>query len=410
MSSSFTDLNALFKHHCPKMVVDEKMVKKLHAMMYGIVNRNEDHIHFFGGNLTGVHKMRFLTTDKNHFFSEIMSMEDISQATKDIKTTNGINPDWIISSDLFNMACLWLSHKVMNSTLKDKSKEDAQLYIYMLLHFKFLGSMLSRFFQYTVDHDTAKATYDALSMKFSLKKHGTWLRSLEARCKDIYAKDSIRYKTIKSFELTKEVVRMINDIENRLRIRIRRIYATMQSVIDSDRRHQTVSGSIQLDGEMVIKDVIRDHSQYEKYISRILLSPNDLIKPEFVEVVSREYPSAPEHAIVQCLKHASHLAKSNDRSLKTYVNIMCIHVFEQMKDNPTTLGRALKDPIFFISSMKNLYNASKSSNPLVLEMREIALKVVTKSVKIKDTNTLISLRNAVMLYLILRMFNKDRKQ
>lgn len=404
----YSNLDAFFKAHCAPIVIDEKWVKRLEDMVYGFINRNEEHIHFFGGIMTGVHKMRFVPSDANALFFDMMGMDDPSEAKKELVKQPSFNPTWIVSSDLFNISIIWLSHLIMKSLLKDNVKEQALTNIYLYLHFKLLGSMLHRFFPYAVDPDLAKATYDALSMKFSLKKHGSWFKSLEARCKDIHAKESIRYKTIKVFEPNREVIVMINDIENRLRIRIRRIHATMRVVLDNDRKNQTLSGSIQLDGEMVIKDLIRLPTQYKNYLEKIVLSDREFIKSELVIVVHSEFPMTQQMAIVDVLKYFVHMSSNRGnakKEVKEYIEDMITHIFEQMRINPQ-LAKALDDPEYFITKMKNIYSAAKTSDEQVLKLREIAAKVVSKAVSIKTEATLAALRNALMIYIVLRTFSK----
>lgn len=396
----------VFEHHCKDLKVNDKFVNQLTALMYGFVHKNDEHAEFFGGNLTGVQKVRFLTSDQNELLIDMLDLDPLA-VKKDIFTVPGVNEEWKRSTDVYNLACQWLSHLIFNSSLSQKKKDEGLFAIFMLIHFKLLSSLLQHNFRYPVDPQLAKATFAALSMKFALKRHGSWYKSLEERSKDIYSKSSIHIKTIEIFKDTEAIRYMIQDIQNRMRIRIRKIWATMAMVIEQDKKRLSISGSVSLDGGMSPRDVMRNTSGYTKYAKTIVMSEREWIKPELITLLVRSHlrtmPEAPFRSVLH------YFVSESARNEATVVNLLdktLVYVFEQMGKNPD-LGRALKDPDFFLTKLRNIYTSSKSTEPALLEIRELADTIVTNAVKIKTAATIASLKTGLMLYIALRVLSKS---
>ena len=51
-------------------------IKQIHLYGQAFVNKTEDHVAFFGGNLTGVHVVRFTTSDKNEWVSDFLEYDE----------------------------------------------------------------------------------------------------------------------------------------------------------------------------------------------------------------------------------------------------------------------------------------------------------------------------------------------
>lgn len=402
----YPTIAAVFEHHCKDLKVNDKFVNALTSLMYGFVHKNDEHAEFFGGNLTGVQKVRFLTSDQNDLLIDMLDL-DPQAVKKDVFTVPGVNEEWKRSTDVYNLACQWLSHVIFNSSLSQKKKDEGLFAIFMLIHFKLLSSLLQHNFRYPVDPQLAKATFAALSMKFALKRHGSWYKSLEERSKDIYSKSSIHIKTIELFKDTEAIRYMIQDIQNRIRIRIRKIWATMAMVIEQDKRRLSVTGSVSLDGGMSPRDVMRNTSKYTKYAKTIVLSDREFIKQELITLLVRSHlrtmPEAPFIAVLHYF--VSQSGRNDPKSVQLLDNTL-IYVFEQMSKNPD-LGRALKDPDYFLTKLRNIYTSSKSTEPELLGIRALADEIVTSAVKIKTAATIASLKTGLMLYIALRVLSKS---
>ena len=70
-------IKSVFDEVTRDVSVDAKLIQRIHQYERAFVNRNEDHIAFFGGNLMGVHPMRFRPTDRDNWFSDVLMIDDL---------------------------------------------------------------------------------------------------------------------------------------------------------------------------------------------------------------------------------------------------------------------------------------------------------------------------------------------
>ena len=397
-------IKEIFDRHLNHLTIDDKLGKKLSAEMYAFINKNDEHIRFFGGNLTGTYRIKFTSTDKNEILIHLLDL-DADAVRQEVLQVEGVNSDWIISTDIFNMTMQYLVHCFYNTEIATQKKMDAMIAILMLLHFKLLGSILHQFFPYRVDERLAMATYAAMSMKFALKRLGTWYKAIDERCHDVIAHDSPHITTIKRFNETEAIRYMIQDIQNRMRIRAKKIHATMRMVADQDKRMQTVSGTVTLDGEVIVREITRSTAEYSKYLNKIVLSEREFIKEELIVVIASEMKSMPEVPLMDTLKAVVGRAVKRDKQFEELKTLMLAHLFEEMSHNPE-LSRAMKDPALFLNKLKYLYQSSKTTDPDVLRMRDLATRIVIKSVKIRTAATIASIRTGLQLYIVLRMLTQ----
>ena len=399
-------IKSIYNEEAKHVVINDKLAKRVVDMMYGFVNENDEHVKFFGGNLTGTYRIKFTNANKNELMIDILDI-DADSIRKQVLKLPDVNSDWIVSTDTFNMTCQWLVHQFFNSNLITKKKDEVMLATLMILQFKLLGSILHQFFPYRVDERLAMATYAAMSMKFALKRLGTWYAALEERSHDTMASDSIHLTTIKRFDDTEAIRYMIQDIQNRLRIRVRKIHATMRMVADQDKRMQTVSGTVSIDGEVVVREVQRNTAAYTKYLDRVIMNEREFIKPDLVTVIVSEMKSMPEVPLYDVLKQVSQRSLRNDKQIEELKKLVMAHLFEQLAQNPD-LARSMKDYALFLNKLKHIYMASRSSDPMVLKLRDLTTKITMKAVKIRTTATIAAIRTGLILYIVLRTMVKNK--
>lgn len=400
-------IKAIYAEEAKHVVFNDRLAKRITDMMYGFVNRDEESIKFFGGNLTGTHRIKFTNADKNELLIDILDI-DYENIRKQVLKVPGVNADWIVSTDVFNMTCQWMTYQLYNSNLNAKKRHDTMVNTIMILHFKLLGSILHQFFPYRVDERLAMATYAAMSLKFALKRLGTWYASLEERSEDVISPKSIHLNTIKNFDDTEEIRYMIQDIQNRLRIRVKKIHATMRMVADQDKRMMTVSGTVNLDGEVVVREVSRNTSMYTKYLDRIVLNRDEFIKAGLVSVVSSEMGrSMPQVPLEDTLDYFVSASIKRDKNAEALRTMITTHLFQELSKDPD-LARAMNDHALFINKLKLIYMASRSSDPLVLKMRDTATKITMKAVKIRTAATIAAIRTGLILYTVLRILTMKK--
>ena len=138
-------IKAIYAEEAKHVVINDRLAKRITDMMYGFANRDEETIKFLGGNLTGTYRIKFTNADKNELMIDILDI-DYENIRKQVLKLPDVNADWIVSTDVFNMTCQWVTYMLYNSNLNAKKRHDTMVNIMMILHFKLLGSILHQFF------------------------------------------------------------------------------------------------------------------------------------------------------------------------------------------------------------------------------------------------------------------------
>ncbi len=251
LPGGFKNTKSIMDHYYKHLSIDQNLHKKTHKFEQGFVYRNEEHINFFGSNLTGVYAVRFKTSDRNDVLIDIFDVEE-SEIRKEVIKLDAVGETWVRGTDVLNLSCLYLTHRALkNDKLSIKQRHDLAKSLLMIMHFKLIGSLMSRYFPHPVDPRLAQMTYAAMSKKFSIKQCGSWYKVLEARCEDILSTSSIHKRTLDRFDDDGAIQNMITDIQGRLKNMLKKIWGLFEEVRSKDNKLMTVTGTIDLDGKTV---------------------------------------------------------------------------------------------------------------------------------------------------------------
>ena len=382
--------------------LDPDYLKRLQAYITHFLNRNSDHVAFFGGNLTGVYVVRFTDADRREFFDSFVGVEE-SVLTPHLHALDGINPDFQVSSDPFNLACMYLAYALGRTTkLNPKLKDQAQHSILLLMNIRLLTSLLFRFFRYPADPDIAKATYEALSFKFSLRRLGSWLKVLEERADNIRAKDSLHYKVIANFDKDRDIVYAINDIQGRLRDMLKNITGIHMQLHASGSRIQTVSSVVEIDGVEQLRDQTKSLQKYTRYITGIIADRNSFIKEELVGVIERNSKALPSRPFRSTLEWFSeHYGKRETELINRCINNLLVHAFDYLNANRTLFRNAVDLPNL-LTKLKGTYMASRNSDALLQSVKDDMESIVFKATGSKNDAVIAAVRTGTMLYVVAR--------
>ncbi len=401
-------ITEVFADECAGMEIDVKFIKKLHLFQVGFVNKNEEHIAFFGGHLLGVHKVRFTAQDENYWFEDILQVNEYDLRER-IHKLPGINPDFVVSSDIFNISAVWLAHAIFNSEkLTADQKEQGMLDAILLMNFRFMTSRLAHYFRYSADPAIAEEVYNRLSYKFAIKQHKTWFNVLKNRSQDTIAVTSIHYKTLTTMQDNKAVADMINDCQGRIRDIIKNIYEVIDQVKKEGVRITTTSdvGS-SFDGAEILKDKINGLGSYTQYLKSIMSDRNSFIKDELVNVIDKILNNLSYKLFIETLEWVSdNYGKQKGGLIDTVVEEVMTHSFGYLEDNRSLL-KGNVNLVNVLARLRGVYMSSRTTDPVLLDIREKCEEIAYLAIKNKNKNILPSLRTGLMLYLVSRAFTKQ---
>lgn len=403
------NIKEVFEQHCSHLVFDQKLLRKVMDYEQRFVNKNDVHIRFFGGNLMGVDPVRFKDEDRNKWFDEVMdvdedSLEDDLHALPEVVTHRHV------SSDVMNLACLWMIHKFLTADkLNEGDRHSGAMACALVLQYKYITSILANWFTWDADPIVAQATYAQLSKRFGLKVAGSWGELLKQRAADIVSKGTLWYNHLIKFD--KDIDKIANDTQGRIKDILKNIRDVFETVLhDPTLQIRNSDAQIELDGELKIRDKTRLYSSYIRYLLEIISDKNNFIIPELVEVIVKTVPTMPKSALVNTLSYMSNNASPRaDKRVQRICEITLQHAFDYLNKNPSTMVSSSDIP-GLLRKMRSLYQASRTNNPMILEMRELTEDITTIAIKSKNKVLISSVRNAVLLYILLRAFTKHHNE
>lgn len=384
------------------------LCKRIIRYSQSFMTRNEDHNAFFGGVLLGVHPIRFLESDREAWYEDVLEVDEELLYNR-FKSVKAINFDFKVMSDVFNYTPIYIAHRLEQETsIPQKLRKDAQVHAFMVLHYRFLTSLLVNRFKYPADPEVAQATYAALSGRYDIRRYGSWRALLEARSEDLVSPNSIYRRAIKDFKPDPSLIRVVTDTQGRIREVVKKIYVVYLETLRSGVRVSTTSDTrISTDGEMVLKDRRNGYSAYIRYMNEVVQSESNLIKGELLEVIGSAMPTMPPKLLKETLRVLSkNYNQRNQKYLEEIVNETLLYTFDYLQSNRAVLGRT-NDLPGLLTKLRSLLMASRSSDPTVLKLRQYTEKLVRQSVTTRNGAVIASVRTGLLLYITLRALTKD---
>lgn len=393
----------VFESEAKDLEFDKRLAEAIHRYKQNFINRNKEHAAFFGGNLLGVNVVRFVDSDKDNWFDNIIQADE-ELLRERLHALPGINPEWHVSSNVMNLSCAYLAHKFFHSSLPAAQKKQAMFDVFLVLQFKFISSILYRFFPYPADYAVASATYAALNMKFILKEKGSWLGLLSHRCEEILSNHSPHYRALSRMDSDKEVVDMLNAIHGALKGYVKNMREVMERVRLTGGKVSSVSSVAGVDGEEILKDKTRGPVVYTNYLKSILADQNSFIREELLLVVTKVMPSANYRHLRSALEHLSkNYFRTDHQKIERIVNLAMVHAFAYLSDNRISL-RSNVNLSDMLIRLKGAYTSSRSTDPDLLELRAMVEEVIRPAVESRTEAVVASVRTGCLLYLIARAY------
>lgn len=384
--------------------ITPRWVSTLRRYVYGFATKDNDHTEFFGSPFLGTHRVIFKTSDRVNFFRDIIDVDEVRLRDELIKT-KWVNKDFKVSSDAFNLSIVYLMHRVQTSKLDRNMKEQALINLVMLFHYRIMTSIMNHYFGYLVKDAVAKTAYNKLSLKFDIKRYGSWNDLFKARGEFVIdPRTGIHYDAFTKMDNDKAIVYMVNDMESRLKGVINDYTKVLYEVKDSVDLVETDSGLAMLDGELNIKDVQKQVNRYRNYVNNVINDGTSFFKQELVtyaaEAISRTDADKLETIIREFPSQYAHV---KGEAYREFVDDVVTHAFEYLATNNIRVND-IKGAFF---KVRGAYTSSKSTNALLFKLRKNGDEIVKSLTGIKTEIKITSLRTSLMLYIVLRTLTME---
>lgn len=396
-------VKTIFDHHAVDLEINSNWVRRLRQYVYGFYTRNADHTEFFGSPYLGTHRVVYKTSDSKDWFSNIIDIDEVLVRDELIKCKY-INKEFKVSSNVFNLSVPYLMHKVQKSSLSHAQKEDALINLVIMFHYRIMTSIMSHYFGYLANKKVAEAAYNALTLKFDIKRYGSWNALFKARAESIIdPKRGIHYNTFTRLDNDKDIVYMVNDMESRLKGVINDYSRVFYKVKDNERFTETDDGFVLLDGRLVVKDIQKNITKHRTFIETVL-GGNMFYKEALVDYAIKGMDRTPPDKFKQIVKELPYAYNSpKGGRVREFVEDTITHMFEYISTN----NIKQTDVRTVVIKMRGAYSSNKSTNPLLFKLRDNGDKIISDMTGIKTRSTVTSMRTSLMLYIVIRTVTMD---
>lgn len=386
--------------------IDRALAARLHSFANTFVNKNDDHINFFGSNMSGVYSIFFTTMDKNELMIDVFGDIEDGAIRKEIRALPYVGSNWVVATEPVTVVCMYMVHKFLQSDLPENIKRQAMIDAASIVHYKFITSLMNHYFTYNVNIGTALATYSALSRKYTIKQEGTWYKTIQRRVDDLlFVQDSWKDE-IKTFMPDDEIIKMLSDMQVRMRSMVKNIAEVTYRLHDQGIGVDAGSDTVVTDDGLKVRDVSRLQSNYQEYLLNIITEPKSFIKTELVHIIGEAVTTMPEPPLYDVLLYVSSKARDQDPNVTKLSKEILIYVFGYLQKEGKS-DQALNDLSMLIEKIKALVTASKTNDPAVLKMRSMCDKLVKKGCATRSPSALSGLRTGLILYIIIRTLTKQ---
>lgn len=400
---------SVFAEHTHGLAINGELVKRIHLYERAFCNANDDHLEFFGGQLMGVHPIRFKPTDRDRWFSDVLEIDELD--IKDgIASVPTVKAEWKRASDAMNLSIVWLLHALWQSDLPAPLKHQGMIDTLLILQYKFLCSLMYHFYPYPADRGTMEAAYAAMSRRYALKQAGSWNKLLRIRAEEIISNTGVHKNAYRKFNDDQATINMVSDIQGRLKKIVKTMTELFYQMRATGKRVGTDSLTLINDGQAFANESSKKWPSYIRYAHQILDDPRSFIKPELINLVADLQHTVDPRRLEEALdwmslNHRESFPHWQPRTQRPYieefVDEVLLYAFELMTKQKHLIVKNEVGPV--LAQLRTLYMASRMVDPSLIKAKDMADRIVEASVKSRNPSMLASVRTSIQLYLVLRV-------
>lgn len=395
------------EHFGTYLEITPKWALTLQKYVYAFITRKTglvDYMEFFGSPYLGLHKITFTTGDRNQWFTDIFDVDE-EELKENLHNCKAINKDWSVVGDAFNLTIPYLLYRIHKSTLDAKTKHQAMVDVVSMYHYKCLTSIIHNDYPFQARREVAIETYNRLSLKYDIRRYGSWKKLIQARAEYILdPKTGIHYEAFTKMEDDKKIVYMVGDIQNRLRRAINDINKVFHDVKNKTNIVKLDNAKVNLGDELSLKSVSKEITQYAMYLERILTEQTSFYKDELITYVTESLEGVPRDKVAFVVQRFPALYNNPKKpKYKEFADAVLTHLFEYLHAN-----NIQKTNLYdVLNKMRGAYGAPRSKNDTVKVIRNVGDELVKEQTGIKTPQKVQLIRTALSLFFVLRILSKD---
>jgi len=363
----------------------------------------------------GIHKLSFLNSEDGQYLLGLFDTT-IKEVAAVLKKTEGVEFKHNVASHPYNLFALWVYYKIVHSNVSAKQKHTACFCLLKMLQYKFFSGRIRIHFKHPPDQATMDYTLNELDNKFDIVKYGTWKKVIEAASLDIMDKKSIHYNALRTFATDKDVRDVVVNTFNKVSSRVKIIAQAWYRNKAHDRVITSSALTTEFEGKKIIKNISGIENMLSSIHSQIISGPafidhNDM---EIVVSITRKISSEMlqrtlmqlSDVALQQARMDKHEAITKIKGYETIVSMrMLVNELLLVVYNACLLEKVnTKNPLRIIEKASNLMQSSQIKDLRVLRVKRSLDHFITELGISRRHATIVSLRSAVVIYLLLRSF------
>lgn len=388
-----------------------------HCAMYEIRN---DHAQAFNTPFLGVNKAYFLPKDAAALF-EIFGFDEKCIANA-LKAAVGIHDKTHVIRNNFNMGTLWVVHSLNEvKSLTVSKRTQAQMALLKMLNYKFFTGKVNHILPHGADPAVMEATIDGLSLKCDIKnpKTPTWRAVIESHCEQALGSSSIHKDTFAQFYPDSKVGYILSDLQTRLSSKLLNV---VSAYYENHKSQTKIGGSdftmTDKEGEKVLKELKASLDMAISKITTNVLNVNSFINFEDVKLICKLVPSVRPDMLRNTLAIFSNMASIQYRNKEAesiikapkgdniYVGYRTLvtELIQKTYRHCIMSGVKADSHVQILNKTRDIYRASRIANVDIITVKNSVDYFVMKNTKYTREATLVSIRTAFILYLIIMSF------
>lgn len=388
----------VFEEYSELTPKDKDLPGRIVRFKQNFINKNAEHTEFFGGNLIGYPSIRWTDRDTKAWLEEVLLVEDIKSCQEDLYECDGINKEYNVSSNIFNLSIPWVMNILwrQNSNIKSyRPGMEAALIVGMAFH---LSTFMVRRFPYKSNPDIALSMFEKLNNRFDFKVEGSWIGLLTART-DIFMDTKGKYPDVWQ-EMVNDLrtVVMCNEVNGNIRKTVNILTELYHKEKEANERILKTKKLGDLDGESVIKDYIRKSDTLKRDMVSLCSDAPSLIKTEILEVIIDLYPNVDERALEDTLRYLSDNMNGRDKWYQ-YIELFSVFMLELVRRKKVDFSSVSQT----VTTMVSLFRSSSTKNQDVLDIKKAFNKIVSDANPGESKNKIPSTVSGLIAYLTVRM-------
>lgn len=383
-------------------VFDKKKLQAIIETYHNFINKNEDHVAYFGGCLIGVNPIRWRDEDTEHLIDELCEIVDYDGMREELWSVSAIEQKRHVSGNPLNYMCPWLLYQVYNCKVDNKVKELALEAAMNLFQLKFMTGIDKRFFKYVANQHTALATYEGLTNKSLIKRFGNWKGVVEYRSRELLSNKSVYLSVVRTQADNVRLVEFVNDIQGRCKSTYKNITRDFYNAKDTDAKIMAQSSYSTIDGEKTMREFESNISKYVVGIKDILNDPHDFIKDELIDETIRIIETCSITNLRTTLEFISdNIGGRPKLDMQSDIEELVLYLFAFIQKS----GLRSSDIPIVISKLRNIYRSHKATHNTVVNIKDHMGYIVSKAIKAKHDNTRSATKVAALVYITLRILS-----